>query len=156
MTSGLPRRPVLKSLSWVGLAGFTGCMAPAYRSLQFKRVDPPTESNAELLIDAEVVGTRRHVRREVATFRDVTVVGYTATKAIVGQSEIGTLTPRDTSDITLTCSARPNYLTFTIEKTECDIDTNIGVLRVEPPAEESSYTTLDNKHCDDPELPVPE
>lgn len=154
MTKQLTRRRLLNSVSWVGLLGFTGCIAPAYRSLQFKRVEPPSGSDAELIIDVEIVATRRNVEQEAATFRDVSVVGYTATRERVGQLQVGTLIPRETRDLSLSCSARPDYLTFTINKNECEIDTNIGVVRVEPATAEYQYTTLDDKHCDGPELPV--
>jgi hypothetical protein len=89
-------------------------------------------------------------------FGNVAVVGYLQSKRIVCRRELGRLELGYKQQIILNCSERPDFLTFIINSHGCEYHTAISVLQVNDPNSELTYTILEDKHCGDPELPVPD
>ena len=121
-----------------------------------KNLQRPVESDNQISIEMEVTATAPDIENSAARFQEVSVVGYTTEREIVCQHQIGGVAIGESSDVTLRCATRPEYLTLSISEAGCEYNTVISVARVNEPGSESPYTALDDKHCDDPELPVPD
>ena len=156
MISPLSRRHVLSTLAGGSAALLSGCYMGGGRQLSARGIQPPVERDGQILIELRVLVTAAGLENSQARFTNVTLVGYTGDRRVVGQEFIGTIELREELPVTLSCSEMPEYITFTLEEESCDVDTTISVFRVNPPNMDVTYTSLDKKRCGDPDLPTPD
>lgn len=154
MTENITRRRVLRTVFGVSIAWFAGCGGPAARTIEIKQIESPVERDDALVIPMEIEASARNMDPSAQTFHNVTVVGYTTNQQVICQQEIGTVGVLNTPDINLSCSERPDYLTFTIRELNCN--TSVPVYRINEPAGEEDYSYFTEKSCGAPELPVDE
>jgi hypothetical protein len=133
-----------------------GCGEPTGREMSVKDLRPPVHQNESVLISMKVEASPVNIEPTSGTFENVTAVCYTTNQQIVGRYNVGTVKFDETYSITLNCSNKPDYFTFNFDQSGCEYQTLVPIFRVNEESDEYAYTFLEDKHCDSPELPMPD
>lgn len=156
MTNRYTRRRLISSILSVSALVVSGCGEPTQRTLHGRDIQPPRSTATGVVIELTVSASTRNINYSEATFESVSAIAYTASKRIVGREPVGTVEIGTEPSLSLSCSERPDYLSFTLDSSDCEHPTLIAVHEVRPPDSELLYPAVYDKRCGDPDVVVPD
>ena len=159
MTDEYTRRGVIATVVNISTLIISGCYqpgGPTQRTLHGRDIQSPRVTDSGLIIEMSVSASARNIDDSEALFRNVSVVAYTESKQVVGQESVGTVEIGTGVPVSLSCSERPDYMTFTIASDSCEHTTFIGVHEVRSSDADLMYPVVHDKNCGDPDLVVPD